>query len=175
LERWFDRIRTGSVQSAGSIGCGSRRSISYNSPAVVSAIERELSEAWDAGFSYSNRCLCGCWRNRIYPVLADCRMNQAWGLIQAATKKISWFFVCPKVRHLQYKVRRKASGICRYLQGLHFTCIYLKISCKCLQFPAKLLLFCGERAFACWGWLWLFSFGSKQCFCDHQPDFYVQK
>jgi hypothetical protein len=39
------RIRTGSVQSAGSIGCGSRRSISYQSPAAASAIERELSEA----------------------------------------------------------------------------------------------------------------------------------
>jgi len=34
---------------------------------------------WQA---YSNRCLCGCWRNRIYPVQADCRRNQVIGLMQ---------------------------------------------------------------------------------------------
>ncbi|MBD0342981.1 MAG: hypothetical protein ICV61_19550 [Microcoleus sp. Co-bin12] len=66
-----------------------KEAIGFQSPAVVSAIDGDLSDAIDAGFSYSNRCLCGCWRNRIYPVQADCRMNQAIGLIQAATKKIS--------------------------------------------------------------------------------------
>ena len=61
------------------------------------------------------------------------------------------------------------SGKYRYLQGLHFTCIYLQISCKRLTFSVKLLLFCARTAFACWGWLWLFSFASKQCFCDRKP------
>ena len=61
------------------------------------------------------------------------------------------------------------SGKCRYLQGVHFTCIYRKISCKRLTFSVKLLLFCVERTFACWGWLWLFSIGSKQWFCPYKP------
>jgi hypothetical protein len=30
-----------------------------------------------------------------------------------------------------------------------------------------LLLFCVERAFGYWGWFWLFSIGSKQCFCPY--------
>ena len=39
---------------------------------------RERVERCDRRWpAYSNRCLCGCWRNRIYPVQADCRMNQA--------------------------------------------------------------------------------------------------
>ncbi|WP_333310225.1 hypothetical protein [Microcoleus sp. B7-D4] len=49
MERWFDRIRTGSVYCADSVGGGCGRSIGYNSPAVASAIERELSDAIDAG------------------------------------------------------------------------------------------------------------------------------
>jgi hypothetical protein len=51
---------------------------------------------------------------------------------------------------------------------VHFTCIYLKISCKRLNFSVKLLLFCVKRTFACWGWFALFSFGSKQCFCPYK-------
>jgi hypothetical protein len=39
----------------------------------------------------------------------------------------------------------------------------------------KLLLFCAVHSFACWDWLWLFLISSKQWFCDHKPDFYVQK
>lgn len=39
---------------------------------------RERVERGDRhGPAYSSRCFGGCWRNRIYPVLADCRMNQA--------------------------------------------------------------------------------------------------
>ena len=34
-----------------------------------------------------------------------------------------------------------------HLQGLHYTCFYLKMSGKRLQFYAKLLLFCAENAF----------------------------
>jgi hypothetical protein len=56
---------------------------------VVSVIERELSDAIDAGKFTATDVYGGCWRNRIYPVQADCRMNQAIGLREAATKKIS--------------------------------------------------------------------------------------
>jgi hypothetical protein len=39
---------------------------------------RERVERGDRhGPAYSNRCFGGCWRNRIYPVQADYRMNQA--------------------------------------------------------------------------------------------------
>jgi hypothetical protein len=35
----------------------------------------------------------------------------------------------------------------------------------------KLLLFCAVRALTCWDWLWLFSLGSKQCFCPYKTLF----
>jgi hypothetical protein len=76
--------------------------------------------------------------------------------IEAATKKISWFFVCPKVRHLQYKVRRKAvqnqvnTGICR---GCILPVFTWKYPAFRLQFPAKLLPFCAVRVLTCWDWL----------------------
>ena len=39
---------------------------------------RERVERGDRRWKvYSSRCFGGCWRNRIYPVQADCRMNQA--------------------------------------------------------------------------------------------------
>ncbi len=51
---------------------------------------RERVERCDRhGPAYSSRCFGGCWRNRIYPVQVDCRRNQAIGLIEATTKKIS--------------------------------------------------------------------------------------
>jgi hypothetical protein len=80
--------------------------------------------------------------------------------------------VCAKVRHLQYKIRclqykiSEITGICRGCTLPVFTGKYPAFR---LNFSVKLLLFCVERTFACWGWLWLFSFASKQCFCDHKP------
>ena len=86
--------------------------------------------------------------------------------------------MCPQVRHLQYKVRRKAvqnqvnTGICR---GCILPVFTWKYPACHLQFPAKLLLFCVERTFACWGRLWLFSLGSKQCFCPYKPYLLILK
>ena len=45
------------------------------------------------------------------------------------------------------------------------------MSGKCLTFSVKLLFFCARTAFAGWGWLWLFSFGSKQWFCPYKTLF----
>jgi len=86
--------------------------------------------------------------------------------------------VCPQVSQGPYKVRRKAvqnqvnTGICR---GCILPVFTWKYPACHLQFYAKLLLFCVERTFACWGRLWLFSIGSKQCFCPYKPYLLILK
>ena len=131
--------------------CGCGRSIGYQSSAAATA-----------EFTRFKR-------------IAEWTRREAWE--KPPPKKLADFLCALKsgICSIKSGVCSTKSGICRYLQGLHSTCIYRKISCKCLQFYAKLLLFCVERTFACWGWFWLFFVSSKQCFCDHKPDFYVQK
>jgi hypothetical protein len=146
-----------------------------------------------SGFRFRYRvgeCVCGfnnanCFARQIW-------LSKIWFLIQfryrnltiksiqllLKTLKNHKFLWSAKVRHLLYKIRcllykiSETTGIGR---GCTLRVFILKYPACRLQFPAKLLLFCAVRAFACWGWLWLFSISSKQCFCDRKPDFCVQK
>jgi len=78
--------------------CGCGRSIGYQSPAAATA-----------EFTRFKR-------------IAEWTRREAWE--KPPPKKISWFFVCPKVRHLQYKIRRLQYKI-RYLQVFAGAAFYL--------------------------------------------------